>query len=177
MIKNLPPGPPKLPVIGNLHQLAASGSLPHRSLRELAVEYGPLMHLQLGEVSAVIVSSLQMAHEVLHIHDLTFADRHQLLATKSITYNCTDIAFAPYGDYWRQMRKACRVELLNPDRVRSFSSIREEEAFNLVQAISSSLGSPVNLAEEVLKLSSSILRKTAFGDRCKDRDLFVCFIG
>ncbi|PON90268.1 Cytochrome P [Trema orientale] len=43
-IINLPPGPMKLPSIGNFHNLLAC-SLPHQ-------KYGPLMHLKLGQVSA-----------------------------------------------------------------------------------------------------------------------------
>lgn len=69
--KELPPGPWKLPFIGSMHHLA--DGLPHRVLRDLVKKYGPLMHLQLGEVCAIVVTSPDMAKQVLKTHDIAFA--------------------------------------------------------------------------------------------------------
>ncbi|KAJ0809493.1 putative cytochrome P450 [Helianthus annuus] len=93
---NLPPGPWKLPLIGSIHHLGSA--LPHQRLRDLADKYGPLMHLQLGELSVVVVSSPETAKEVMKTHDLNFADRPSVYASSVICNGATNFTFAAYGD-------------------------------------------------------------------------------
>ncbi|KAK4386756.1 Premnaspirodiene oxygenase [Sesamum angolense] len=96
---------------------------------------GPILHLQLGEISAVVILAPRVAKELLTAHDLAFSSRPRLPSLGTITYNYQNIALAPYGDYWKQMRKICFSELLSSKNVRSFSTLRDEVAVNLVESI------------------------------------------
>ncbi|KAH7861523.1 hypothetical protein Vadar_027353 [Vaccinium darrowii] len=173
-ISNLPPGPWKLPLIGNLHQLASF--LPHHNLRDLAKKYGPLMSLQLGEVLTIIVSSPEMATEVMKTHDIIFASRPHIIATRIMSYDSTSIAFSPYGPYWRQLRKISATELLSPKRVFSFRTIRQEEISKLVKSIALNAGSPVNLTQKLYSLGYEITSRAAFGKRFNDQEVYISIV-
>ncbi|KAL5802173.1 hypothetical protein ACOSQ4_030478 [Xanthoceras sorbifolium] len=170
----IPPGPWRLPLIGNMHQLVSS--LPHHRLRDLAEKYGPLMHLQLGEVPIAVVSSAEIAEEVLKTHGVNFANRPYLATAKYMSYDFTDIALVPYGNYWRQLRKICTVELLSASRVQSFRSVREEETSNLIETIHSNEGSLLNLSEKIFALTYGITARAAFGNKCKDQQKFISIV-
>lgn len=169
-VPKLPPGPRTLPVLGNLHQLF--GSLPHRSLRDLANEHGALMHLRLGQLSTIVVSSAGFAKEFMKTQDLNFVDRPQILAARIVGYGST-VSFSSYGDYWRQLRKIYMLELLSAKRVESFKRIREEEVFNLVKSVSAAAGSPINLSEKFLSLTNKVVTRACFGKECKDQEVFI----
>ncbi|OAY64018.1 Cytochrome P450 71A9 [Ananas comosus] len=158
----LPPGPPTLPLIGNLHQL---GSVPHRSLSRLSQRYGPLMRLKLGSRPTIVVSSANMAQEILKTHDLESCSRPSLTSYTKLSYASADIAFAAYGEYWRELRRIFIIELLSAKKVASFRSIREEEVERTMSSISSYSSSslPVDLSKELIALTSTITCRMAFG--------------
>ncbi|XVE50804.1 hypothetical protein DITRI_Ditri01bG0192600 [Diplodiscus trichospermus] len=167
----LPPGPWKLPLIGNMHQLA--GSMPHHILKDLAKKYGDLMHLQLGEVPIIVVSSAEIAKEVMKKNDIIFSQRPNALVPDILTYNNRGIVFTPCGHYWRQMRKICTMELLCPNRVQSFQSIREEEVSELIKFIALNEGSTINLSEKIFSLLYGITARCAFGKKSKGQEEFI----
>lgn len=131
------------------------------------------MHLQLGEVSTVIVSTPEAAKEIMRTHDSIFAFRPLLLAPDIISYGGAGIAFAPYGDYWRQMRKICGSVLLNSKRVESFQSIREEEVLHLLEFIRANIGLPINLGEQIFSMTYGMTARVAFGNKCKEHEALI----
>ncbi|KAL1552068.1 desmethyl-deoxy-podophyllotoxin synthase-like [Salvia divinorum] len=159
---SLPPAPRKLPIIGNLHLLAHSAPT-HQTLANLATEHGPLMHLKLGEVDAVVVSSPENAKQIFKTNDVVFASRPSLLATEINCYGNTDIAFSPYGDYWRQLRKICTLRLLTARRVQSFRPIREAEVSDLCKSVAMRENSTINLTKMVRTTNRNVMIMAAFG--------------
>ncbi|XP_026442035.1 cytochrome P450 71B34-like [Papaver somniferum] len=159
---NFPPSPPKLPIIGNFHQL---GEPLHRSLWELSKQYGPVMLLHLGNVPTVVISSAEAAEEVLKIHDLDLCSRPPSVGIRRLSYNYLDISFAPYGEYWREIRKVCVLELFSAKRVQSFGTSRAEEVAAMIDSISESAVSntPVDISRKLLSLTEQIIFKVAFG--------------
>jgi len=131
------------------------------------------MHLKLGEVPCIIVSSPEIAKEILKTHDITFCDRPNLLLSTIWSYNATDIVFSTYGEHWRQVRKICVIELLSAKRVQSFRSIRDDEVTNLVKSITASEGSVVNLSHKILSMTYGILTRAAYGKRNRHQDVFI----
>ncbi|GKC09368.1 cytochrome P450 71A1-like protein [Tanacetum coccineum] len=102
-----PPGPRGLPFIGNLHQIDKSNL--HTSLWSLSKSYGPVVSLKLGFIPAVVVSSANVAKEILKTQDLTFCSRPSFHGLKRVTYNGVDVALSPYNQNWKEMRRIFTV--------------------------------------------------------------------
>ncbi|CAO2198776.1 unnamed protein product [Urochloa humidicola] len=125
LLSKLPSPPRRLPVIGHLHLV---GRLPHVSLRDLAAEHSRdgLMLLRLGAVPTLVVSSPRAAQAVLRTHDHVFASRAHS-PVDILFYGSSDVAFAPYGEHWRQVKKIATTHLLTNKRVRAYRHAREQE--------------------------------------------------
>jgi hypothetical protein len=125
-----PPRPfPIWPLLGNLPLL---GKIPHQDLYKLSKTYGDIMELKLGSVSIVIISSPQMAEQVLKTHDDLFAFRPKTIISQSISYGGFTMAFSSQGDYWRRLRMIHALELLNAKSLRASKNVRDQEISSLI---------------------------------------------
>ena len=159
---NLPPGPIGLPFIGNLHQFDSLA--PHIYFSKLSKKYGKVFSLRFGSTPIVVISSAKLAKQVLKTQDLAFCSRASHLGQQKLSYNGRDIVFAPYNDYWREMRKTCVLHLFSLKKVQSFRPIREDEVSRMIKKISQHVVTSqiTNLSNLMILLSSSIIFRVAF---------------
>ncbi|KAK4735183.1 hypothetical protein R3W88_009444 [Solanum pinnatisectum] len=158
-----PPSPTKLPIIGNLHQL---GSLPHRSLHKLSKKYGPVMLLHFGSKPVIVASSVDAARDIMKTHDLVWADRPKSSMTDGLFYGSKDVAFSPYGEYWRQIRSITVLHLLSNKRVQSYRRVREGEISNMIEKIRQkcdSSNSVIDLRDVFSCLTHNIISRVNIG--------------
>lgn len=165
--KNLPPSPQKLPLIGNFHQL---GLQPHRSLQKLTNQHGPMMMLQFGSVPVLVASSAEAASQIMKTQDMGFANKPKSSIPSKLFFGPKDVAFTPYGEYWRNARSICMLQLLNNKRVQSFSKIREEETSLLLRKIRDSIGNSqvVDLTDLFVSMTNDVLCRVALGRKYCD---------
>lgn len=88
-------------------------------------------------------------------------------------YGYRDLAFAPYGEYWRQARRVCVLHLLSARRVRAARAIREQEVALLVNKLKQHAASSepesaaveVDMSNAIFELTNNITSLVALGRR------------
>ncbi|KAJ8762589.1 hypothetical protein K2173_008028 [Erythroxylum novogranatense] len=147
--KSLPPSPSSLPIIGHLHLVKQPL---HRSLENLLKKHGPILYLQLGYRSALVLSSPSAVEEP------------PSLVADHTTYDYTTFVFAPYGDLWRTLRRFTVAEILSHNSLQKSSLIWAEEVRSILRLVSKvSNRKAVDLHHFFMLLSFNINMRLAAG--------------
>ncbi|KAK9742263.1 hypothetical protein RND81_03G159900 [Saponaria officinalis] len=121
----LPPSPSlALPIIGHLHLFKKPL---HLFLGRLAAQHGPVLYLRFGSRPVVLLSSTSAVEESLVRSDV-FVDRPRLVAGKYNGFDFSNIAWAPMGPHWRNLRRVAAVEVLSPQRLHTLLEVRDNVA-------------------------------------------------
>ncbi|KAI3507612.1 hypothetical protein L1887_22601 [Cichorium endivia] len=166
---NLPPCPFALPIIGHLHLLTPNA---HQAFHRLSLRYGPVIRLFLGSVPCVVACSPEMAKEFLKTFENAYLDRPQNSAVVYLTYGSKDFSFAPYGSYWKFMKKIVTSQLLNGSTLDLLLPIRHDEINRLMKTLSDKarVGKAVDLEGEVVKMTNNVISRMLMRKRCSDKE-------
>ncbi|KAF8042657.1 hypothetical protein BT93_A1100 [Corymbia citriodora subsp. variegata] len=158
---NLPPGPQPLPIIGNLLQL---GDLPHKSLAKLARTYGPIIKLELGFVTTVVISSPSLAREILQTHDAVSSNR---LVPNSVTAHDHDklsMLWVPVSPFFRYLRKIYNSHIFASKKLDLNQHLRSKKVQELVALVGKCAyaGQAVNIGEAAFRTSLNAISNMIF---------------
>ncbi|KAG5132863.1 hypothetical protein JHK82_024051 [Glycine max] len=136
-VRNLPPGPTPLPIIGNLNLVEQPI---HRFFHRMSQKYGNIISLWFGSRLVVVVSSPTAYQECFTKHDVTLANRVRSLSGKYIFYDNTTVGSCSHGEHWRNLRRITSLDVLSTQRVHSFSGIRSDETKRLIHRLARDSG-------------------------------------
>ncbi|KAJ7835225.1 cytochrome P450 [Mycena leptocephala] len=151
----LPPGPPGLPIIGNLLQLSADIWVPFCNWRK---EYGDLIHISIAGQPMLIMNSHKTAADLLDRRASIYSDRPRLLVASELLTGSLMIPFARYNDTWRRMRRASH-EGLNPSTAKNYYESQQKEATLLVEGM---LRDSRNWDDEIKRAACSMIRGVVY---------------
>lgn len=83
----------------------------------------------------VVVSSPELAREVLKENDQHLANRHRSRSVAKFTSDGQDLVWADYGAHYVKVRKVCTLELFSAKRIEALRPIREDEITGMVESL------------------------------------------
>ncbi|CAJ1889254.1 unnamed protein product [Sphenostylis stenocarpa] len=167
--RRLPPGPPGWPIFGNMFQL---GDMPHRALTDLRAKHGPVVWLKIGAMNTMAILSADAATVFFKHHDHAFSDRTITETMRVHNYDKSSLALAPYGPYWRLMRRLVTVDMLVAKRINDTASVRRKCVNDMITWVSKESrkveeGCGVHVGRFVFLMTFNL-----FGNLMLSRDLF-----
>ncbi|XP_021716766.1 trans-cinnamate 4-monooxygenase [Chenopodium quinoa] len=129
----LPPGPIPVPIFGNWLQVG--DDLNHKNLTGLAKKFGDIFLLRMGQRNLVVVSSPELAKDVLHTQGVEFGSRTRNVVFDIFTGKGQDMVFTVYGEHWRKMRRIMTVPFFTNKVVQQYRFGWEAEAAAVVEDV------------------------------------------
>ncbi|KAJ7589603.1 cytochrome P450 [Mycena floridula] len=156
--KGLPPGPPTVPILGNLHIFPTEFA--HYRFTDWAREYGPIYSLKVGSGTAIVLSSVAAVKELMDKRSASTADRPPNHMVHVITGGL-NLGLAQYTEVWRTLRKAAHT-ILTPQAVKRHLPIQKAEATQLMYDL---VKDAEKFYTHIRRYSNSVIMSVLYGKR------------
>ncbi|CAG06313.1 unnamed protein product, partial [Tetraodon nigroviridis] len=175
--KNFPPGPPPIPVLGNLLELHLEN--PIADLERLAKRYGNVYSILLGTRRAVVINGVGALKEALVNKSADFSDRREDLFVRRAAHpkaHAPGVVLSPYSPGWKEHRRFILATLRNFGLGKQSMEQRIlAETHRVVKLLQQSDGKPVDPQSIFHHTSSNIICQILFAKQFDSEDEFMKF--
>ncbi|KAK7729639.1 hypothetical protein SLS53_009209 [Cytospora paraplurivora] len=121
----LPPGPPGLPILGNI--LAMPTSYQWRQFHIWNVQYGPIFRLLAGKDTIIVLADRESAHELLNKRSQNYSHRKNIPMAADLLYKGEHMLLKPFDDSYKAHRRNMGP-LFTKDASRTVSPLQDMES-------------------------------------------------
>ncbi|KAF2641396.1 cytochrome P450 [Massarina eburnea CBS 473.64] len=154
----LPPGPPRLPFIGNLHQAPKDAAWV--TFSQWVEKYGPLVSADFGGTNVIIIGDYETARDLLDKKGNIYSSRPRMVMAGELTCGGMHIMLRPYDEEFL-LHKRIEATLLSPRASACYTPIQDLESKTLLKNLLSTNDFP----EQYERYSASIVYSLAYGFR------------
>ncbi|KAI9061840.1 cytochrome P450 [Trametes sanguinea] len=129
----LPPGPRRLPLVGNIFDVPKGGPNAVNAYRELAAKYGDVVVLNRYGQILLVLSSATAVMDLLEKRSAIYSDRTASPLVE-LAESRWPFSIKRYGDDWRRCRRLF-WQYFNPNAVASYHSIQQQHAQDFVRRL------------------------------------------
>lgn len=122
---HIPPGPPRLPFIGNLHQ--APTELPWRTFHEWSKKYGPIISAQFGGTTMIMIANAAIARELLDKRGNIYSDRPRMVMVGENLTKGMHMLLRRYDDQYR-LHQRMHASSLSPRASNTYYPLQDLES-------------------------------------------------
>ncbi|XP_051807657.1 cytochrome P450 2F2-like [Acanthochromis polyacanthus] len=169
--KNFPPGPPVLPILGNI--LHINPQNPLEDLDKLRKSYGDVYSLFIGRRPNIVINGVKAMKEAMVIKAAEFAGRPQDTFVNDV-FNDNGVILEDYGPSWKEHRRFALMTLRNFGLGKKSMEERiHDEIQHTIKTLDESTGK--TLCPQVMfhNVASNIICQVLFGTRYEYDDEFI----
>ncbi|KAH9856113.1 cytochrome P450 [Lenzites betulinus] len=160
-----PPGPPAVPLLGNVHQLPVDYQ--QRKLAEWGRRYGDVVFALFFRTPAVILNSREAAVDLMEKRSSKYSDRPRFILLKELMGWDSVLNNLPYGERFRKHRKWLQDAFASKGVVATYRPIQRRETYTLLSGLCEQ---PELFMEHIKRWAAAIIMEIAYGHRVTSLD-------
>ncbi|KAJ7483464.1 cytochrome P450 [Mycena latifolia] len=165
----LPPGPPKLPLVGNLFDMPSTFEW-ETYMKWSKIYDSDIIHLNVAGTSIIVLSSAQVTTDLLEKRSSIYSDRARLPMVNELMGWDFTLGFMKYGDHWRKHRRLFH-EAFNATAAQDYRPKERAASHELLRRL---LRDPDDIMEHLRHMAGDIIMSVAYGiNVLPQNDLYV----